>query len=78
MHVAFASAQLPSSCMWCWHVLLLACTCADLACAGPSLQAPVIAYSSALKSRPLLTKACTSMVGFVLGDLIAQVRMQQQ
>jgi hypothetical protein len=38
------------------------------------VQAPYVAYSNALKSRPLLTKACTSMVGFVLGDLIAQVR----
>jgi protein Mpv17 len=37
-----------------------------------TVKAPYIAYSNALKSRPLLTKACTSMVGFVLGDLIAQ------
>jgi hypothetical protein len=40
----------------------------------PFLQAPYVAYSNALKTRPLLTKACTSLVGFVLGDLIAQVR----
>jgi len=39
-----------------------------------TVKAPCIAYSSALNSRPLLTKACTSLVGFVLGDLIAQVR----
>lgn len=39
-----------------------------------TVKAPYIAYSNALKSRPLLTKACTSLVGFVLGDLIAQVR----
>lgn len=37
-----------------------------------TVKAPCIAYSSALNSRPLLTKACTSLVGFVLGDLIAQ------
>jgi hypothetical protein len=38
-----------------------------------TVKAPYIAYSNALKTRPLLTKACTSLVGFVLGDLIAQV-----
>jgi protein Mpv17 len=37
-----------------------------------TVKAPYIAYSNALKTRPLLTKACTSLVGFVLGDLIAQ------
>jgi protein Mpv17 len=37
-----------------------------------TVKVPYNAYSSALKTRPLLTKACTSMVGFVLGDLIAQ------
>jgi hypothetical protein len=40
-----------------------------------TVKAPYVAYSRALKSRPLLTKACTSMVGFILGDLIAQVRV---
>lgn len=38
-----------------------------------SIKAPINAYNNALKARPLLTKACTSLVGFVLGDLIAQV-----
>mgnify|MGYP001807543746 CR=1 FL=1 len=42
-------------------------------CWARLLQVPYNAYSNALKTRPLLTKACTSMVGFVLGDLIAQV-----
>lgn len=36
------------------------------------LAAPYHAYSGALKKSPLLTKACTSLVGFMLGDLIAQ------
>lgn len=37
-----------------------------------TVKVPYRAYASALKSRPLLTKALTSLVGFVLGDLIAQ------
>lgn len=37
-----------------------------------TVKVPYVAYANALKSRPLLTKACTSLVGFVLGDLIAQ------
>jgi hypothetical protein len=34
---------------------------------------PYNAYNRALQAHPLTTKACTSMVGFILGDLIAQV-----
>lgn len=30
-------------------------------------------YIQALDSRPLLTKACTSFTGFIIGDSIAQV-----
>lgn len=36
------------------------------------LTAPYYAYARALEQRPLLTKACTSFVGFMIGDLIAQ------
>jgi len=36
------------------------------------LSAPGAAYTRALEARPLLTKACTSFVGFMLGDVIAQ------
>jgi hypothetical protein len=39
-----------------------------------TVKVPYNAYSQALQAHPLTTKACTSMVGFVLGDLIAQVR----
>lgn len=38
-----------------------------------TLKAPYVVYSTALREYPLATKACTSMVGFILGDLIAQV-----
>lgn len=30
------------------------------------------AYSRSLESRPIITKACTSLTGFVVGDSIAQ------
>lgn len=39
-----------------------------------TVKVPYNAYNSALQAHPLTTKACTSMVGFILGDLIAQVR----
>lgn len=39
-----------------------------------TVKVPYVAYSTALREYPLATKACTSMVGFILGDLIAQVR----
>jgi hypothetical protein len=38
-----------------------------------TVKVPYNAYSRALQTHPLTTKACTSMVGFILGDLIAQV-----
>jgi hypothetical protein len=38
-----------------------------------TVKVPYNAYSRALQAHPLTTKACTSMVGFILGDLIAQV-----
>lgn len=49
-------------------------TAAGMAVEGAAMMllAPYYAYASALESRPLLTKACTSCVGFVLGDLLAQ------
>lgn len=37
-----------------------------------TIRAPYVWYCRSLESRPLLTKACTSFVGFMLGDLIAQ------
>jgi protein Mpv17 len=37
-----------------------------------TVKVPYVAYSTALREYPLATKACTSMVGFILGDLIAQ------
>eukprot|EP00878_Enallax_costatus_P021344 GHUV01022593.1.p1 GENE.GHUV01022593.1~~GHUV01022593.1.p1 ORF type:complete len:151 (-),score=21.84 GHUV01022593.1:660-1112(-) len=39
-----------------------------------TVKVPYVAYSTALREHPLATKACTSMMGFILGDLIAQVR----
>ena len=33
------------------------------------------AYNDALDKKPLITKAMTSLVGWALGDLLAQVRM---
>ncbi|GBF95122.1 hypothetical protein Rsub_07706 [Raphidocelis subcapitata] len=53
-------------------------TAAGLAAGGAfdsllrAAAAPYRAYTRALESRPLLTKACTSLVGFMIGDLIAQ------
>lgn len=38
-----------------------------------TVKVPYVAYSTALREYPLATKACTSMMGFILGDLIAQV-----
>lgn len=38
-----------------------------------TVKVPYVAYSTALREHPLATKACTSMAGFILGDLIAQV-----
>jgi hypothetical protein len=37
-----------------------------------SAQGPYLAYARALETRPLATKALTSFVGFVIGDLLAQ------
>lgn len=37
-----------------------------------TVKVPYVAYATALREYPLATKACTSMVGFILGDLIAQ------
>eukprot|EP00882_Tetradesmus_deserticola_P000502 GHRQ01000553.1.p1 GENE.GHRQ01000553.1~~GHRQ01000553.1.p1 ORF type:complete len:278 (+),score=97.59 GHRQ01000553.1:246-1079(+) len=37
-----------------------------------TVMVPYNAYNRALQEHPLTTKACTSMVGFILGDLIAQ------
>eukprot|EP00879_Flechtneria_rotunda_P003258 GHRR01003483.1.p1 GENE.GHRR01003483.1~~GHRR01003483.1.p1 ORF type:complete len:221 (-),score=44.30 GHRR01003483.1:5067-5729(-) len=37
-----------------------------------TVRVPYSAYATALKERPLFTKACTSLVGFMLGDVIAQ------
>ena len=37
-----------------------------------TVKAPYNWYCKSLETRPLLTKACTSFVGFMLGDLIAQ------
>eukprot|EP00878_Enallax_costatus_P000094 GHUV01000127.1.p1 GENE.GHUV01000127.1~~GHUV01000127.1.p1 ORF type:complete len:283 (+),score=59.60 GHUV01000127.1:249-1097(+) len=37
-----------------------------------TVKVPYVAYSTALREHPLATKACTSMMGFILGDLIAQ------
>lgn len=37
-----------------------------------TVKVPYNAYNRALQAHPLTTKACTSMVGFILGDLIAQ------
>lgn len=34
------------------------------------------AYNDALDSHPLTAKACTSLVGWALGDFLAQVRIQ--
>jgi hypothetical protein len=36
------------------------------------------AYNDALDKKPLLTKALTSLVGWFLGDLLAQVRQTQR
>ena len=33
------------------------------------------AYNEALEKKPLITKALTSLVGWALGDLLAQVRL---
>lgn len=38
-----------------------------------TVRVPYTAYSRALAEQPLATKAATSMMGFILGDLIAQV-----
>eukprot|EP00775_Hariotina_reticulata_P011902 gene11902-12046_t len=35
-------------------------------------MAPVKLYQQAMVAHPLSTKACTALVGFVLGDVIAQ------
>jgi protein Mpv17 len=37
-----------------------------------TIKAPYTWYCESLETRPLLTKACTSFVGFMLGDLVAQ------
>jgi protein Mpv17 len=37
-----------------------------------TVKVPYVAYSTALRQYPLATKACTSMMCFILGDLIAQ------
>lgn len=37
------------------------------------VMAPVKLYQQAMAAHPLSTKACTALVGFVLGDVIAQV-----
>lgn len=51
---------------------LAAAASAALGAAGRAAAAPYAAYGRALKSRPLLTKACTSFLGFMVGDAIAQ------
>ncbi|GBF96830.1 hypothetical protein Rsub_09686 [Raphidocelis subcapitata] len=45
---------------------------ASLSAALDLIAAPYRAYSDALERHPLLTKALTSCVGFMLGDLVAQ------
>jgi hypothetical protein len=37
------------------------------------VMVPVRMYQQAMSAHPLSTKACTALVGFVLGDVIAQV-----
>ena len=50
---------------------------ADAAAETGGLQGAIATYEGWCKDAPLLTKGCTSMIGFLLGDVMAQLLIEK-